>query len=318
MLNIVSGKVDRPQKVVIYGPEGIGKTTLASCFPNPLFIDTENGTAHMDVRRISITSFEELLSVIAEVAATPNVCKTLVVDTADWAEQRCVAAICEKYKKSGIEDFGYGKGYTYVAEDFGRFLAALDKLIDAGIHVVVNAHAKMRKFENPDEMGAYDRWEMKLTKQCAPLLKEWSDLLLFCSYKVHVITAPNDTKKVQGGKRVMYTTHHPCWDAKNRHNLPEEMDLSYDGIRHIFDPAVPQDTTGAVKQPLSALAKVKAKMDEAKILPEELQQVVADKGYYTKDKTIEDYSEDFLTQWVIPCWEQIVNTIEADPDRLPY
>ncbi|MBR0283530.1 MAG: AAA family ATPase, partial [Oscillibacter sp.] len=51
-LNITSGVVRRAQKVVIYGPEGIGKSTLASKFPNPLFIDTENGTQHMDVRRV--------------------------------------------------------------------------------------------------------------------------------------------------------------------------------------------------------------------------------------------------------------------------
>jgi len=30
----------------------------------------------------------------------------------------------------------------------------------------------------------------------------------------------------------MYTTHHPCWDAKNRHNLPEEIPLEYAGIAH--------------------------------------------------------------------------------------
>ncbi len=52
MLNIKNGKIPRPQKVVIYGAEGVGKTTLAAQFPDPLFIDTESGTAHMDVRRI--------------------------------------------------------------------------------------------------------------------------------------------------------------------------------------------------------------------------------------------------------------------------
>lgn len=100
--------------------------------------------------------------------------------------------------------------------------------------MVITAHAKMRKFEQPDEMGAYDRWEMKLSKQVAPLLKEWCDLLLFCNYKTFVVTAQNETKKVQGGKRVMYTSHHPCWDAKNRHGLPEEIELDYGNIAHIF------------------------------------------------------------------------------------
>ena len=234
-MRITSGKVVRPQKVVIYGAEGIGKSTLAAQFPNPLFIDTEGGTAQLDVRRIEKPgSFDELIGIVNEVAADPDICKTLILDTADWAEQMCIVGICAKYKKAGIEDFGYGKGYTYLSEEYSRLLNAFDDVIAAGIHVVITAHAKMRKFEQPDEMGAYDRWEMKLSKQVAPLLKEWCDLLLFCNYKTFVVTAQNDSKKVQGGKRVMYTSHHPCWDAKNRHGLPEEIELDYGNIAHIF------------------------------------------------------------------------------------
>ena len=52
MLNITTGKIDRALKVVAYGSEGIGKTTFAAAFPEPLFIDTEGGTSHMDVRRM--------------------------------------------------------------------------------------------------------------------------------------------------------------------------------------------------------------------------------------------------------------------------
>lgn len=99
MLNITKGKIDRALKVVAYGSEGIGKTTFAAAFPEPLFIDTEGGTAHMDVRRIDRPqSWEELISIVNEVAADPNVCKTLVLDTADWAETLCVTHVCQKYK----------------------------------------------------------------------------------------------------------------------------------------------------------------------------------------------------------------------------
>ena len=206
MLNITSGKVVRAQKITIYGAEGIGKTTLAAAFPDPLFIDTEGGTSHMDVRRIETpANWDSLVAVVNEVADNPKICGTLVLDTADWAEQLAVDSICAKYKKAGIEDFGYGKGYTYLGEEFSRLLAAFDRVIRSGIHVVITAHAKMRKFEQPDEMGAYDRWEMKLSKQVAPLLKEWCDMLLFCNYQTYVIHGDNpmEKSKVQGGKRVM-------------------------------------------------------------------------------------------------------------------
>ena len=115
----------------------------------------------------------------------------------------------------------------------------LSDIIDQGVHVVLVAHAQMRKFEQPDEMGAYDRWEMKLEKKVYPLIKEWADIILFCNYKTIVVNvdgqgAAKGTNKVQGGKRVMYTTHHPCWDAKNRHDLLPEIPLDWDEIKHIF------------------------------------------------------------------------------------
>ena len=332
-MKITSGKVIRPQKVVIYGSEGIGKTSMAAQFPNPLFIDTEGGTAQLNVRRIEKPgSFAELISIVKEVAANPTLCKTLILDTADWAEMSCVVDLCAKYKKGGIEDFGYGKGYTYLAEEYSRLLEALDMVIAAGIHVVVTAHAKMRKFEQPDEMGAYDRWEMKLSKQVAPLLKEWSDLLLFCNYKTYVVTAQNDTKKVQGGKRVMYTSHHPCWDAKNRHGLPEELELDYSHIAHIFESAAPAVTPAPVTNDVtdrvtvsadnddtpSPLTTVKELMMQSQVAEGELQAVVAQKGHFPATVPVENYPEAFLTGWVIPHWQKIVEIIEADPDRLPY
>ena len=104
MLNITHGIMARPQKVVIYGPEGIGKTTLASQTPDPLFIDTEGGSAHLDVRRIEgLKDWEELLSTVKEVAVTKDICKTLVLDTADWAEQLAISHILKTYKQPSIE-----------------------------------------------------------------------------------------------------------------------------------------------------------------------------------------------------------------------
>ena len=305
MLNITTGKIDRALKVVAYGSEGIGKTTFAAAFPEPLFIDTEGGTSHMDVRRINRPkSWSELLSIIGEVAATADVCKTLVLDTADWAEQLCVTHVCEKYKQSSIESFGYGKGYTYLAEEFGRLLTALDKVIDSGKNVVITAHAKMRKFEQPDEQGAYDRWEMKLSKQVAPLLKEWCDMLLFLNYKTYVITTDTNSKKAQGGKRVIYSSHHPCWDAKNRHGLPEEMDLDFKNLAHLFK-TNPKPTAAAQKP----IDKLRSLMEKIEATDTEVQQVVSDKGHYSADTPITDYSDKFITGWLIKYWPQITQII---------
>ena len=238
-MQITRGKRARAQKVVIYGPEGIGKSSFASQFPDPVFIDTEGSTDNMDVARLDKpTSWTMLVNEIAFIKANPTECKTLIVDTVDWAEQLAVAHVCSQHGKQGIEDFGWGKGYTYVQEEIGRFLNALSDLVDMGINVVLTAHAQIKKFEQPDEMGSYDRYELKLGQKTgsktAPLVKEWADMVLFANYKTLVMTTDNGKKKAQGGERVMYTNHRPAWDAKNRHGLPDEMPFNYAGIAHIF------------------------------------------------------------------------------------
>lgn len=233
-MQITRGKIPCAKKTVIYGPEGIGKSTFASMFPDPVFIDTEGSTKDMDVARLPApSSWDMVMEEVRYAAANPHIYRTLAVDTADWAETLCARHICDKYQKTGIEDFGYGKGYTFLQEEFGRFLNLLEELAGKGVHVVLNAHAKMRKFEQPDEMGAYDRWEMKLSKQVAPIVKEWADMVLFANYKTRVVKV-DGRNKAQGGARVMYTAHHSCWDAKNRYGLPEELPFEYGAIAHII------------------------------------------------------------------------------------
>jgi len=241
-MELSKGPIEGAQKVCLYGVEGIGKSTFAAKFPNAVFIDTEGSTKKLDVRRTpKPTSWTMLLEQVQYFKANPSICDTLIVDTGDWAEQLCKTHICAKANKGGIEDFGYGKGYTYLAEEFGRLLNLLSELVELGINAVIVCHAQMRKFEQPDEMGAYDRWELKLEKKVYPLVKEWADMVLFCNYKTYVVDADGQgttkgTNKVQGGKRVMYTSHHPCWDAKNRHDLPEELPLDYNQIAHCITP----------------------------------------------------------------------------------
>lgn len=241
-MEITRGKISCAKKVVIYGPEGIGKSTFASQFPDPVFIDTEGSTNSMDVARLpKPTSWQMLLDEIQYVKSHPDVCKTLVVDTIDWAESMCIQNICDKHQKSGIEDFGYGNGYVYTKEEMGRFLNRLSELIEVGVNVVLTAHAQIRKFEQPDELGAYDRWELKLGKktasQTSPLIKEWADMLLFANYKTFSVAVDDkgQKRKAQGGERVMYTSHHACWDAKNRYELPEQVPFSFSSIAHVIE-----------------------------------------------------------------------------------
>lgn len=240
-MNITRGIQPKPLKVVVYGPEGIGKSTFASLFPDPLFIDTEGSTARMDVARTETpTSLAMLTQLLTEIRDNPPGCRTLIIDTIDWAERLCIQAVCAKNNKAGIEDFGYGKGYTYVYEETGRILNLLNEIWERGMHIVLTAHAAIRKFEQPDEMGAYDRWELKLINapkcnSCA-MVKEWADMVLFANYKTFAVAADKEGRKMKarGGERVMYTSHDPCWDAKNRFGLAPELPFDFGQIAHVF------------------------------------------------------------------------------------
>lgn len=363
-MQITKGKRARAQKVVVYGPEGIGKSTFAAQFPEPLFIDTEGSTDNMDVSRLGKhkpSSYTMLKNEIAWVKANSTVCKTLIIDTIDWAESLIVDDICALHQKKGIEDFGYGNGYVYVKEELGRFLNSLSELVDLGINIVLTAHAQIRKFEQPDEMGSYDRWELKLGKktssQTAPLVKEWADMVLFANYKTVVMTADNKKKKATGGQRVLYTQHHPAWDAKNRHGLPEEMPFDYAGIAHIFNqapaqtqqpvseptpqapaqeqtptaetvpqaqPQVPENLTQPAperqpyEEPHLALPQaLRDLMIQNQVTELEIQKAVAQKGYYPENTPVIMYDPGFIDGVLIGAWDQVFNMIK-DNRILPF
>lgn len=241
------GKIARPQKAVIYGPEGVGKSTLASQFPSPVFLDTEGGTHHLDVVRFpDVRSWDDVLAAVKSLAAGGHEFKTLVIDTADWLEKRLAEHLCRKASKDSIEDFGYGKGYVLIAEEFAKFLASLDTLLARSMHVVFLAHSTVRKFESPDQAGSYDRYELKLSKQVAPLVKEWADLILFTNYVTKVAESDTGRRRGIGGReRVILTTHCAAYDAKNRHGLEEKLAFGYEAIAAVFvaAPAAPAPKT---------------------------------------------------------------------------
>ena len=346
-MNITSGKILTAQKVVIYGPEGIGKSTFAAQFPNPLFCDTEGSTKNMNVRRFDRPDSAQMIyDCINYVKAHPDICSTFVLDTADWAEKLLSKQVCAKSKKTGIEDFGYGKGYTYLMEEFGKLLNQLEELIDLGIHVVVTAHAELKKFEQPDEAGAYDRWSLKLTKQDSPLIKEWADAVLFINYKTYVEKTDNNKHKASGGKRVMYTAHHPCWDAKNRWGLPDECDFDYSVIApHILSsgakpaaltppaPTASKDAIAAIldteepssPQPqsppaddLAGLPKALVSlMKENNVTTEDIRLVVSQQGYYPFEARVQTYDPEFIDGCLVAAWEQVYYKIMNNKD-LPF
>lgn len=341
-MNISNGIRPHAVKMVLYGTDGIGKSTFASKTPYPLFIDTEDSTKYLNVRRVdpSPKNWAELANYVMEVAKSDvELCKTLVIDTADWAERMCIKHICDKAQKTGIEDWGYGKGYTYVYEEFGKLLNVLTDIANKGINVLLIAHAVLKKFEQPDENGSYDRYTLKLNDSpktsIANLVREWADIVLFANYKTYVVDV-DGKKKAQGGQRVMYTTHHPAWDAKNRFGLPEELPFEYEQVAKLFtmtsgdqtryeEKPEPSATTAAEitdDLPFEVLDDFDPQITDPnfpkKLLPlmiskqvteADIRKAVASKGICPENMLVSKYPENFIDGMLIAQFDKVYEQI---------
>lgn len=267
-LKISSGKKIRPQKVVIYAPEGIGKSTLASELPNPVFFDFEDGTAHLDIQRRepdTLADFERAARGL--IKSNPDGFKTVVIDTVDWLEEaavRAVVADAENDKIRSIEDFGFGKGWVALNNKMNEIIATFDALIEAGFHVVCLAHAAVRKFDDPKQPFPYDRYELKMykdrpgSKGSAALMKEWADALLFGIAEDKVKPGAQEGQKgkavaASGKERSLYCSHSAAWDAKNRHGLKDKEPWSVETLMRVLgNPPPPTPAPGAVKATTAA------------------------------------------------------------------
>ena len=261
---VTEGPIERAQRVLVYGMEGIGKSTLASNMPDPIFVDVEDGTGHLYVRRMPTpTSWEVLVDECRSVAEDPGDASTIVVDSVDAAERLCQASVCRTAKKPSIESWGYGKGYMIAAEEFQKLLDALDRCIAEGVNVVLVAHSQIRKFERPDESGAYDRFEVKLNKHVASKCKEWADAVLFLDYETFVSVDDNGKGKASGGKRVIRTSHNVSWDAKNRWGLPDKLMLDEGGTAAVREHLPVRDAKPRSTHPNPELLEDMARMARA-------------------------------------------------------
>ncbi len=251
-------------KIVIYGQEGVGKSTLASHFPGAIFIDCEGSTSRMNVRRLPRPSSWEMLT--QEMDFIRENChakgyQTVIIDTFDWAERLALNALCAEHNVTGIEGMNYGKGWEYEKEMIGRFLDGTDKLLKEGVNIVLLCHATSRKSTLPEAMEEFEHWELKLgnktTNKIAPLLKEWSDMTLFLAFRTNIIAIDDKGKKHKATscERVMYTTKTAWWDAKNRFGMPEQMPLAWESIAPIFS-ASPQTPPSSAEQVQSAAPPV--------------------------------------------------------------
>ncbi len=230
---IQQGKRVRPRRTMLYGVQGVGKSTWASMAPAPVFLPTEDGLADIDCTSFPVfTSWEDMRGALKELANTEHDFRTVIVDSLDWLENLIWDVTCREHQQKSIEAFGYGKGYTEAMSYWREFLRLLDVLrTNRDMAVILLAHSKIERFEAPETMS-YDRNVPRLHKTAAGLVQEWCDEVFFATYRVFTKVEKGKfnkevTKAVGQGERIMRTTERPFAQAKNRLGLPDEMPLDF-------------------------------------------------------------------------------------------
>ncbi len=261
MNQICKGRKARPRRVMLYGTHGIGKSTFGAMAEKPIFVPTEDGLADIDCESFPLArSLGEVMAALESLYSGDHDYRTVVIDSLDWLERLIWGEVCADESVENIEKIGYAKGFAFAVDKWRAVLGALDALrSDRGMTVVLIAHAKIEKFENPETVP-YDRYSPRLHKLASALVQEWADEVLFATYKVHTIKVDEGFNKakhngVSTGERIIRTVERPAHVAKNRLGLPEEIPLDYrvfaalvrgeDPSAAVATPAPTTDTAGA-------------------------------------------------------------------------
>jgi hypothetical protein len=232
------GKQEIPPRICIYGGHGIGKSTLASQFPKPIFISTEDGLDSLDVvsfpRANTVTDVVESIKTLIK---EDHEYKTVVIDSVDWLVEPLIVQNVESSHEA--KDLAYGKGQMLVAEEFREILQGLDVLrTKRNMNVVLIAHSAVIRFEDP-RTEPYDRYQPKLPNRCNALLMEWADVLAFAAFKVIIRKADtgfNNTKNrgVTTGERLLHFVENPAYAAKNRYACPDEVEMNIENVAKLI------------------------------------------------------------------------------------
>lgn len=269
LASVKRGVTHAPMRVLLYGPEGIGKTTFGADAPAPIFLGTEDGFGLLDVARFpEPRSWRDVNDALLVLERDKHDYRTLVLDSLDWLEPLVHAEVCRAGGKKDIEAFGYGKGYVAALDTWRALLSGLDRIRRArGMHIVLLAHAKLEAYRNP-EGSDYDRWGLKIHKLAAGLAKEWPDAVLFANF-TGVLVAKDDSGRARGKAvgtptRALYTERRAAFEAKNRYALPSELPFSWADFEAaataLRDPAplLAELEELAARAPADTAAKVRA------------------------------------------------------------
>lgn len=251
---VTKGKTPQAPRILVYGEAGVGKSTFAAGGNNPVFIDLENGLNSLDVQKFPVCkTFDDAEQQLRALAGGGHEFKTVCIDSADWLERLIHEKVCRESGNAVTMEAacgGYGKAYSVALKHWKTIIDILDVIRSQKITVVIIAHAKIEKFEDPTH-GTYDRYSPRLHKSSTGLLCEAVDVIGLASRKVRLAKdeSGRDDRKIatpigrDGGERRLFLTPGPSAIAKNRYGLggdiPLDMPTLVQEIRNYFAPVAP-------------------------------------------------------------------------------
>lgn len=227
-----------PNRTVIHGIPGSGKTSLPCHAPSPVFLMTRDETGLLALLSAGLVpqvdyfpqcfeGWNHLRSAVKELATQPHDYKNLVLDTLNGAERLCHEHVCEQPPYKG--DWGYFDSYQQAGknalQEWITFTSLLEKCRMKGMGVILLCHSQVVTFKNPEGTD-FDRWQPALRKESWAHAYGWCDQCFFLNFKVTVKEERGRSKgKATGGQeRVLCTERTPSYDAKNRSHLPGEIE----------------------------------------------------------------------------------------------
>ncbi len=239
LTQVQRGRMARPPRTLLYGVEGIGKSTFGAHAPKPIFVQTEDGLDEINCDRFPLaTTFDEVVGALAELRREEHDYESVVVDSLDWLERLVWDKLCAECGVNSIEkvDGGYSKGYTHALTYWREILDHLSALRNArGMVVVLIAHSKVERFEDP-ESSPYDRYSPRLHKHASALVSEWCDAVLFATRRIRTQSEDAGFNRKRtiahaigagGGERILRCVGGPTAVAKNRFGITEDLPLSW-------------------------------------------------------------------------------------------
>lgn len=232
--SLVRKRSEKPPRVVIYGVPGVGKTSLAAEFPNPIFLQTEEGAGNLELTTFTdepFSTFEQFEQAVELLYSGEHDFKTVVIDSLDWLEPIIWAETCRRNNWRSIEDAGYGKGYVEADVVWRRFLTGMNALRDhRNMTVLYLAHEEIKAFSDP-ERDSYDRYRLRLHKRAADMVVENADVVGFLNYVTMIRKEKagfnKETAKATGsGQRMLHLAERPAFTAKNRFDMPDSITVN--------------------------------------------------------------------------------------------